>query len=316
MHPAILIHGPTASGKTALAIEVARKLGGEVINADSMQVYRDLQVISARPTEEEMDGVPHHLFGYVDAAARYSTGEWLEAARGVLKKLQRQNKHAVIVGGTGLYLLALTQGLSDIPPVPDDIRAEVKLISDTEGAEGLRARLAPHDPDLAERLGTGDKQRLARAYEVWLSTGRPLSDFQTERQPPVLKDGEWVGYALTPPRSALYKKIDRRFEGMLMQGAMAEAEALVARNLDPELPAMKAHGMPWIAAFVRGEISAEEAAENAKRDTRRYAKRQFTWIGRQFPFWPRIPSPEIGDRMRVIFALYREIDTAHTEDYA
>lgn len=316
MHPAILIHGPTASGKTALAIEVARKLGGEVINADSMQVYRDLQVISARPTEEEMDGVPHHLFGYVDAAARYSTGEWLEAARGVLKKLQRQNKHAVIVGGTGLYLLALTQGLSDIPPVPDDIRAEVKLISDTEGAEGLRARLAPHDPELAERLGTGDKQRLARAYEVWLATGRPLSDFQTERQPPVLKDGEWVGYALTPPRAALYKKIDRRFEGMLMQGAMAEASALVARDLDPELPAMKAHGMPWLAAFVRGEISAEEAAENAKRDTRRYAKRQFTWIGRQFPFWPRIPSPEIGDRMRVIFALYREIDKAHTEDYA
>lgn len=316
MHPAILIHGPTASGKTALAIEVARKLGGEVINADSMQVYSDLQVISARPTEEEMSGVPHHLFGYVDAATRYSTGEWLEAARGVLKRLQRQNKHAVIVGGTGLYLLALTQGLSDIPPVPDDIRAEVKLISDSEGAEGLRARLAPHDPELAERLGSGDKQRLARAYEVWMATGRPLSDFQTDRQPPVLKDGEWVGYALTPPRASLYKKIDRRFEGMLMQGAMAEARALVSRNLDPELPAMKAHGMPWIAAFVRGEISAEEAAENAKRDTRRYAKRQFTWIGRQFPFWPRIPSPEIGDRMRVIFALYREIDTAHTEDYA
>lgn len=316
MHPAILIHGPTASGKSALAIELARKLGGEVINADSMQVYRDLQVISARPTEEEMDGVPHHLFGYVDAGTRYSTGEWLEAARAILKRLQRQNKHAVIVGGTGLYLLALTQGLSDIPPVPDDIRAEVKAIAEAEGAEGLRTRLAPHDPDLAERLGTGDKQRLARAYEVWLATGRPLSDFQTERQPPVLKEGEWTGFALTPPRAALYKKIDRRFEGMLMQGAMAEARALVARNLDPELPAMKAHGMPWIAAFVRGEISAEEAAENAKRDTRRYAKRQFTWIGRQFPFWPRIPSPEINDRMRVIFALYREIDTADTEDYA
>lgn len=316
MHPAILIHGPTASGKSALAIELARKLGGEVINADSMQVYRDLQVISARPTEEEMDDVPHHLFGYVDAGTRYSTGEWLEAARAILKRLQRQNKHAVIVGGTGLYLLALTQGLSDIPPVPDDIRAEVKAISEAEGAEGLRTRLAPHDPDLAERLGTGDKQRLARAYEVWLATGRPLSDFQTERQPPVLKEGEWTGFALTPPRAALYKKIDRRFEGMLMQGAMAEARALVARNLDPELPAMKAHGMPWIAAFVRGEISAEEAAENAKRDTRRYAKRQFTWIGRQFPFWPRIPSPEINDRMRVIFALYREIDTADTEDYA
>jgi tRNA dimethylallyltransferase len=316
MHPAILIHGPTASGKSALAIELARKLGGEVINADSMQVYRDLQVISARPTEEEMAGVPHHLFGHVDAATRYSTGEWLEAARSVLKRLQRQNKHAVIVGGTGLYLLALTQGLSDIPPVPDDIRAEVRAIADTEGADGLRTRLAPHDPELAERLGTGDKQRLARAYEVWLATGRPLTDFQSERQPPVLKEGEWTGFALTPPRTALYKKIDRRFEGMLMQGAVEEARALVARDLNPELPAMKALGMPSIAAFVRGEISAEEAAESAKRESRRYAKRQFTWIGRQFPFWPRIPSPEIGDRMRVIFALYREIDTADTEDYA
>lgn len=316
MHPAILIHGPTASGKSALAIELARKLDGEVINADSMQVYSDLQVISARPTEDEMAGVPHHLFGYVDAGQRYSTGEWLEAARGVLQKLQRRNKRAIIVGGTGLYLLALTQGLSDIPPVPEDIRAEVKALAESEGADGLRARLAPHDPELAERLGTGDRQRLARAYEVWLATGRPLSDFQNERQPPVLKPGEWAGYALTPPRAALYKKIDRRFEGMLMQGAMAEARALVSRGLDPELPSMKAHGMPWIAAFVRGEISAEEAAENAKRDTRRYAKRQFTWIGRQFPFWPRIPSPEMADRMRVIFALYREIDTAPTEDYA
>ena len=316
MHPAILIHGPTASGKSALAIEVARRLGGEVINADSMQVYSDVQVISARPTEEDMARVPHHLFGYVDPGLRYSTGEWLEATRGVIKKLQRQNRRAVFVGCTGLYLLALTQGLSDIPPVPDEIRAEVRTISEAEGADGLRARLMPHDPELAERLGTGDRQRLGRAYEVWLATGRSLTDFQTERQPPVLQPGEWTGFALTPPRTALYKKIDRRFEGMLMQGAMNEARALVARGLDPELPVMKACGMPWLTAFARGELSPEEAAENAKRDTRRYAKRQFTWIGRQFPFWTRVPSPEMNDRLRVIFALYREIDTAHAEDYA
>ncbi len=316
MHPAILIHGPTASGKSALATELARRLGGEVINADSMQVYRDLQVISARPTEDEMAGVAHHLFGFVDGGTRFSTGEWLEAARAEILRLQRLNRPAVIVGGTGLYLMALTQGLSDIPPVPEEIRAEVRAIGETEGADGLRRRLMPHDPDLAERLGSGDRQRLARAYEVWLATGRPLSDFQTDRQPPVLKDGEWMGVALTPPRAALYRKIDRRFEGMLMQGAMAEAQALVARDLDPELPCMKALGMPSLAAFVRGEISAEEAAESAKRDSRRYAKRQFTWIGRQFPFWPRIPSPEISDRMRVIFALYREIDRAAAEDYA
>jgi tRNA dimethylallyltransferase len=153
MHPAILIHGPTASGKTALAIEVARRLDGEVINADSMQVYRDLKVISARPDEEEMNGVPHHLFGHVNAAERYSTGQWLEEARAKIRVLQKKNKRAVIVGGTGLYLLALTQGLSAIPPVPEDIRAEVRDIAETEGADGLRARLAPHDPETAERLG-------------------------------------------------------------------------------------------------------------------------------------------------------------------
>jgi len=316
MPPAILIHGPTASGKSALAIKVARRLNGEVINADSMQVYSDVQVISARPTEEDMAGVAHHLFGFVDPGTRYSTGDWLEAARAVIRQLERQNKRAVFVGGTGLYLLALTQGLSDIPPVPDEIRAEVRRISETEGADGLRSRLMPQDPELAERLGTGDRQRLARAYEVWLATGRSLSDFQTERQPPVLQPGEWIGFALTPPRAALYKKIDRRFEGMLMQGAMNEARALVARGLNPELPVMKACGMPWLTAFARGEISPELAAENAKRDTRRYAKRQFTWIGRQFPFWTRIPSPEMADRLRVIFALYREIDRIQAEDYA
>jgi tRNA dimethylallyltransferase len=310
MHPAILIHGPTASGKTTLAVEVARRLDGEVINADSMQVYRELSVISARPDAEEMAGIPHHLFGHVDAATRFSTGDWLEAARAQIKRLQRKDKRAIFVGGTGLYLLALTQGLSDIPPVPEEIRAEVRLINDTEGAEGLRDRLIGVDPETAERLGTGDRQRLARAYEVWLATGRSITDFQTERQPAVLAEGEWIGYALTPPRNRLYQKIDRRFEGMLMQGAMQEARALLERGLDPELPAMKAHGMPWLTAFARGEISAELAAENAKRDTRRYAKRQFTWIGRQFPFWPRIPSPEMEDRLRVVHALYREVDKA------
>ena len=316
MTPAILIHGPTASGKTALAIEVAKRLGGEVVNADSMQVYQDLQVISARPTEEEMEGIQHHLFGHIDAALRYSTGQWLEEARQTIRDLELKGKRAIFVGGTGLYLLALTQGLSNIPPVPEDIRAEVKAIADSEGAEGLRARLAPIDPVTADRLGTGDKQRLSRAYEVYLATGKLITEFQNQRQTPVLRKNEWIGFALTPPRAKLYQKIDRRFEGMLMQGAMEEARELIKRDLDAELPAMKAHGMPWLAAFARGEITAEFAAENAKRDTRRYAKRQFTWIGRQFPFWPRIPSPETGDRLRVILALYREIDRPGVEDYA
>ena len=316
MHPAILIHGPTASGKTELAIALAKRLDGEIVNADSMQVYADLSVISARPSAEEMDGIPHHLFGHVGAEVRYSTGQWLEAVRTEIRRIERKGKHVILVGGTGLYLLALTQGLSDIPPVPEGVRAEVRAISDLEGADGLRKRLAPVDPETAARLGTGDRQRLARAYEVYLATGRTLTAFQTERQPPVLNEGDWIGFALTPPRARLYQKIDRRFEGMLMQGAMEEARHLISKNLDPELPAMKAHGMPWLASFVRGEISAEFAAENAKRDTRRYAKRQFTWIARQFPFWPRIPSPELNDRKRVILALYRDIDRGREADYA
>lgn len=308
MRPPILIHGPTASGKSAIAVELAKRLDGEVINADSMQVYQDLRILSARPDETEMAGVPHHLFGHVDAARRYSTGAWLEEASAALADLQRRGKVPVFVGGTGLYLLSLIEGLSEIPPVPEEVRADVRHILQAEGAPGLHARLAAIDPEGAARLAPNDRQRLSRAYEVWLATGRSIRDFQGSRTRPPLAGGDWLGIALTPPRARLYSRIDRRFETMMMQGGMAEAEALVGRGLDPELPAMKAHGMPWLAAFLRGEMNAEAAAEQAKRDTRRYAKRQFTWIGRQFPFWPRIPTLLDTARKKVIFALYKEID--------
>jgi len=308
MRPAILIHGPTASGKTQLSIDVARKLDGEIVNADSMQVYRELKVISARPDEAEMDGIPHHLFGHVPAGERYSTGQWLEQARPVIEDIQKRGKTAVVVGGTGLYLLALTEGLSEIPPVPEDVRHEVLEIAKADGVRGLKTRLQVVDPEAAARIDDNDRQRLGRAYEVWLATGTPLSRFQNRRSNPVLNPDEWLGIALTPPRAKLYARIDRRFEGMLMEGAMEEARALVSLGIDPELPAMKAHGMPWLSAFIRGEIDAATAADNAKRDTRRYAKRQFTWIGRQFPFWPRIPSPDPTTRLRVVSALYKEVD--------
>ncbi len=308
MKPAILIHGPTASGKTALSIAVARKYDGEIVNADSMQVYDRLNVISARPTEEEMEGVPHHLFGHVPVATRYSTGEWLEQARKVIEDIQKRGKTAVVVGGTGLYLLSLIEGLSDIPPVPEDVRHEVLEIAKADGLRGLKIRLQVVDPDAANRIDDNDRQRLTRAYEVWLATGRSLTSFQNNKTNAVLNPDEWLGVALTPPRAKLYARIDRRFEGMLMEGAMEEARELDRLGLNPELPAMKAHGMPWLTAFIRGEIDSATAAENAKRDTRRYAKRQFTWIGRQFPFWPRIPSTEIATRIRVISALYREVD--------
>ena len=310
MRPAILIHGPTASGKTALAIALAQRLGGEIVNADSMQVYSDMRVLSARPSDEELSAAPHHMFGHVDASVRYSTGHWLKDAKKRLAAIQRKDVPAIFVGGTGLYLLALVQGLSEIPPVPEDIRGDVRAILKQHGIAGVYARLEAADPDMAAKLEPGDRQRVSRAYEVWLATGRSLASFQGNRSQPVLDRGEWLGVALTPPRARLYARIDKRFEGMLMEGAMVEAEALVARDLDPELPAMKAHGMPWLASFIRNEISAELAATNAKRDTRRYAKRQFTWIGHQFPFWPRIPSTELATRLGVVSALYRDIDVA------
>ncbi|MEM9668334.1 MAG: tRNA (adenosine(37)-N6)-dimethylallyltransferase MiaA [Pseudomonadota bacterium] len=308
MRPAILIHGPTASGKSALAAAVAKRLDGEVINADSMQVYGDLDILTARPTKQDMAGVPHHMFGHIDAAERYSTGKWLQDVGEILRDVEHRGKVPVLVGGTGLYFLALTVGLSEIPPVPEDIRADVRTIASEEGGAGLKARLAEVDPESATRLAEGDRQRLSRAYEVWLATGKPFSSFTGKRRPPALSRNEWLGVALTPPRPILYNRIEDRFDAMMTNGAMDEARSLVARSLDPELPAMKAHGMPWLAAYIRGDMKASQAIEHAKRDTRRYAKRQFTWIGRQFPFWPRIPSTDREIRKKVIFALYNEID--------
>jgi len=308
MKPAILIHGPTASGKSALSVALAKRVDGEVINADSMQVYRDLRVISARPAASEMDGVEHHLFGHVAASERYSTGKWLEDIKPVISKVQRRGKVPIVIGGTGLYHLALIEGLSDIPPIPEDIRAGVIELHKTGGVPALREKLEQVDRETAERLGEGDKQRLSRALEVWLATGKSIASFHGKKGRSILGPGEWMGVALTPVRAKLYARIDRRFEGMLMEGAMEEARGLAGQNLPEDLPAMKAHGIPWLLEYLRGDLSAEIAAENAKRDTRRYAKRQFTWIGRQFPFWPRIPSLKIEDRLRVIHALYKEVD--------
>lgn len=307
MTPAILIHGPTASGKSKLAVALAESVDGEVVNADSMQVYADLNVLTARPAPGDMQTVPHHLFGHVDASVRYNTGQWLDDVEPVIADILRRGKVPIVVGGTGLYFLALIDGLSEIPPVPEEVRADVRAVLQADGVGELRTRLEAVDPQSAERIKGGDRQRLARAYEVWLATGRPMSAFQGARTPPVLGTDEWLGIALTPPRTRLYQRIDRRFQGMVMKGAMEEARALVARDLPADLPAMKAHGMPWLAAFIRGEISAEAAAEHAQRDTRRYAKRQFTWIGRQFPFWPRIPGMDTVERRRVVLALYREV---------
>ncbi|HOY79705.1 MAG TPA: tRNA (adenosine(37)-N6)-dimethylallyltransferase MiaA [Hyphomonadaceae bacterium] len=304
MRPAILIHGPTASGKTKLAIALAKRLDGEIINADAMQVYADLDILTARPDAEEKAAAPHHLFGHVDAATRYSAGAWSKDAAAKIAELQGQGKVPIVVGGTGLYLMALTDGLSEIPPIPEAARREARDRVARDQA-GTYADLIARDPAAKDRIDPQDRQRTARALEVLIATGRPISSFHGE-QAPVLKPGGWIGAALTPPRETLYARIDTRVDAMMKQGALEEARHLWQRKLDPELPAMRAHGMPGFVDYFDNRIPLADALERCKRDTRRYAKRQMTWIAHQFTLWPRIPSLAVEVRTRVLADLHTE----------
>lgn len=295
MAPAILIAGPTASGKSALAIRIARAVGGVVVNADSMQVYRDLHVITARPEPEEQGEVPHLLFGCVDAAVNYSVGKWLEDVRAILARLSAEGRAAVIVGGTGMYFKALTQGMSDIPPVPDEVRARVRAQAEGLAPQALHGLLNAHDPATAARLRPTDPQRILRALEVLEATGRPLADFQGRRQAPILPPGSWRGVFLAPDRQELNRRIDARFDQMMQNGAVEEVEALAARALDPALPAMRAHGVPGLIAWLRGEATREEAVARGQADTRHYAKRQFTFARHQLPDLAWAPDPAAAE---------------------
>jgi tRNA dimethylallyltransferase len=308
MRPAILIHGPTASGKTRLAIALAKRLGGEIVNADAMQVYRDLDVLTARPDVQEKAEAPHHLFGHVDAAQRYSAGVWAKEAGSLIAELQATDRVPIVVGGTGLYLMALTDGLSEIPSIPEEARADARArVAKNPGA--AFAELIARDPAAKERIEPHDRQRIARALEVLIATGRPISSFHGE-QAPVLAKGQWLGVTLTPPRERLYERINARADRMMKAGALEEARLLWARKLDRELPAMRAHGMPAFCDYFEGQVSLEDAVERCKRDTRRYAKRQMTWIAHQFTLWPRAPSEDLEVRARVILAMYRDIEAA------
>jgi tRNA dimethylallyltransferase len=278
---AILIAGPTASGKSALALRLALATGGVLINADSMQVYRDLRIITARPGVAEEAKAPHRLFGEVDAAVNYSVALWLEAARGALGAAKREGRPPIFVGGTGLYFKALTQGLSGIPTVPDEVRAELRSRAASVPAAELHAELARRDPLMAARLRPSDPQRILRALEVLEATGKSLAAFQGARMPPLLDIAGAQAIFLNPERDELKRRINARFDAMLEAGALAEAEALRRRNLDPALPLMRAHGLRHLIAHLRDEISLSEAAELAKRDTRTYARRQFTFARHQ-----------------------------------
>jgi len=280
---AVLIAGPTASGKSALALELAQKTGGVVINADSMQVYRDLRVITARPTPEEEVRVAHRLYGHVDAGMNFSAGAWVADAGRVLAEARAQNRLPIFVGGTGLYFKALTRGLSAVPPIPPEIRDGVRARLERDGVEALHAELSRRDPASAERLKPRDRTRIARALEVVEATGRSLTDWHREGLPPLLPQGQFRALFLEPEREALYAQIDARFDAMLKAGALEEVAKLAARKLDPLLPAMKAHGVPALIRYVEGELTLQQAAAIGRADTRHYAKRQFTWFRHQLP---------------------------------
>ncbi len=295
--PVTLIAGPTASGKSALALRIAMATGGEIVNADSMQVYVDLRVMTARPSPRDEAAAAHHLFGVADAAEAWSVGRWLRAATAVLAEIAARGRPAVIVGGTGLYFRALTLGLAEIPGVPMSERAKAQALYDEIGEAAFRARLAELDPTAATRIAAADRQRLTRAYEVFVASGRPLSAWHA-RTNPTLAAGSWRGLVLEPPRETIYARCDQRLATMLEAGALQEVARLIGRRLDARLPAMKALGVAPFAAHLRDEISLDEALAQARQDTRRYAKRQGTWFRHQVPDWPRARSADevIGDR--------------------
>ncbi len=275
---ALLIAGPTASGKSAVAIALAQAFGGTIVNADSMQVYRDLSVLTARPNAAEASLAPHRLFGEIDGSVNFSAGRWVELAKRILRE---SAPPWIFVGGTGLYFRALTQGLSDIPEVPLEVREHVRALADAEKTPALHARLAALDPETAARLRPSDRQRILRAHEVFAATGRSLTAFQNARAPAALAPDDWCGLFLAPERATLNATIERRFAAMLAAGALEEVAKLDARALDPALPVMRAHGVPHLIAHLEGRLSLAEAAALGVRDTRAYTKRQFTWARHQ-----------------------------------
>ncbi|MBX5220141.1 tRNA (adenosine(37)-N6)-dimethylallyltransferase MiaA [Rhizobium sp. NLR9b] len=286
---AILITGPTASGKSALAVELAKRHDGAVINADSMQVYDTLRVLTARPSAEEMQGVPHHLYGHVPAGAGYSTGAWLRNVSALLPALRAAGQLPVFVGGTGLYFKALTGGLSDMPDIPEALREELRTRLVEEGPDALYAELSDVDPVMAASLNRQDGQRIVRALEVIKATGRSIADFQGRSGPVVIDADEALKIVVLPDRAVLHARINGRFEKMLQQGAEDEVKALLALGLPAEAPVMKAIGVSQIAAMLKGEMTRDEMLEKGAAATRQYAKRQMTWFRNQMDeSWQRL----------------------------
>lgn len=288
MQAPILIAGPTASGKTALALEMASRHSGAVINADSMQVYRELRILTARPTPEEEAVAPHHLFGHVSVTDAYSVGRWLADAEAALAWCRDAGRRPVIVGGTGLYFKALLEGLAPVPPVAADVRTHWRHEAETQGAGVLHTILTQRDPETALRLKPADLQRIVRALEVLDSTGVSLAVWQRMRGEPLIREADAERYVIVRDREAVRARCDVRFDAMMAAGALEEARALLALNLDPALPAARAHGLRALQRYLRGEIDLDAAIAAGKLETRQYVKRQETWVKRHMISWNRV----------------------------
>jgi tRNA dimethylallyltransferase len=282
---AVLIAGPTASGKSTAALELARRLGGTIVNADSMQVYRELSILTARPGASEEAELPHRLFGIVSAVEAYSVGRWLKDAASAMREAWDAGRLPILAGGTGLYFKALAEGLAPVPDVPSEVRTYWRGEAEKLGPKALHAALRARDPALAARLAPTDPQRLVRALEVIDATGVSLAEWQGETAAPVLGAEAALKIVVAPEREPLYAAIDARFDRMIAQGALEEARALAQLGLDPGLPALRAHGVRELLSFLAGAISLEEAVAKAKTSSRRYAKRQMTWARRFMADW-------------------------------
>ncbi len=280
---AVLIAGPTASGKSAAALELAEEIGGVVINADSMQVYREAPILTAQPSDADKARVPHLLYGHVSAREVYSVGRWRDDAATAVAQAKAMNRTPIFVGGTGMYFMALTEGLADIPPTPPEIRDAARALLDDIGVEALHAQLTDRDPVTASKLRPSDPQRVLRAFEVFEATGRPLAQWQDAPTAPLLKDAKLAAFVLDPPRPELRARIAARFEAMLDVGGLDEARAL--EGLDPALPAAKLLGLRPLQALAAGTLTRAEALDGAITATRQFAKRQMTWFRHRMPHY-------------------------------
>ena len=302
----LLLAGPTASGKSALALEIAEAFGGTIINADSMQVFREMRVLSARPTPDDERRAPHRLYGVVGAAESFSVADWQKRALAEVAAVRGDNRLPIVVGGTGLYFHVLTSGIAEIPDVPEAVRQNVTDLHARLGSQAFHLRLAEVDPVAAARIPVGDTQRAIRAFEVYQATGRSLSDWQARGRSSARLKGAYRLVALTPDRSWLYSRIDARFRRMMEDdAALSEVEALSALGLSAERPVMKALGVPELRGYIAGHLDREEAIEKAQTASRRYAKRQMTWIRNRMPGADLVSAQDLQSAAAKIFPIIR-----------